>query len=82
MSVPSHTITTETRGSLLLIGLNRPAKLNSFTGEMLRALGDAYTRYEGDAALRCAVVFAHGKDFTAGLDLADVAPRVAEGKAL
>ena len=76
------TITTEKRGTVMLIALNRPAKLNSFTAEMLGALGDAYTRYEEDDALRCAVVFAHGKDFTSGLDLADVAPRVARGEAL
>ncbi|MGH7296100.1 MAG: crotonase/enoyl-CoA hydratase family protein [Polyangiaceae bacterium] len=76
------TITTETRGHVLLVGFNRPAKLNSFTAEMLAALGEAYTRYEADEALRCAVVFAHGKDFTSGLDLANVAPRVAAGESL
>ena len=76
------TITTETRGHVLLVGFDRPAKLNAFNAEMLAALGDAYTRYEDDAALRCAVVFAHGKDFTAGLDLANVAPRVAAGEPL
>ena len=78
----SDTITTETRGHLLLIGFHRPEKLNAFNAEMLRALGDAYTRYEEDPALRCAVVFAHGKHFTAGLDLANVAPLVAGGQAL
>jgi enoyl-CoA hydratase/carnithine racemase len=75
-------ITTEVRGHVLLVGFHRPQKLNAFTIPMLRALGDAYTRYEGDAALRCMVVFAHGKDFTAGLDLASVAPSVAAGEAL
>jgi enoyl-CoA hydratase/carnithine racemase len=75
-------ISTETRGQVLLIGFNRPAKLNAFDAPMLRALGDAYTRYEADEALRCAVVFAHGKDFTAGLDLASVAPSVASGQPL
>jgi enoyl-CoA hydratase len=76
------TVTTETRGPVALIGLNRPHKLNSFTAEMLRALGDAYTRYDDDDSLRCAVLFAHGKDFTAGLDLGDVAPIVESGKPL
>ncbi len=86
MAVTSPTeapsITTEARGHVLLIGLNRPAKLNSFTARMLEAFGEAYTRYEEDEALRCAVVFAHGKDFTAGLDLADVGPLVAKGQSL
>jgi enoyl-CoA hydratase/carnithine racemase len=76
------TVTTETRGHVSLIGLNRPQKLNSFTVEMLRALGDAYTRYDEDDSLRCAVLFAHGKDFTAGLDLANVAPIVESGEPL
>jgi enoyl-CoA hydratase len=76
------TITTETRGHLLLIGLNRPQKLNSFTPEMLGELAEAYTRYEADDELRCAVLFAHGKDFTAGLDLAKVGPAIAHGGAL
>ena len=82
MTDETSTITTETRGHVLLIGLDRPAKLNAFTRQLLVAFGDAYTRYEDDPALRCAVVFAHGKDFTAGLDLADVAPRVAAGEPL
>jgi enoyl-CoA hydratase/carnithine racemase len=83
MSNPGNpTITIETRGLVRLIGLNRPHKLNSFTAEMLRALGDAYTAYEEDDGARCAVVFGHGKDFTAGLDLADVAPIVESGKPL
>ena len=82
MTDETSTITTETRGHVLLIGFNRPTKLNAFTAEMLAGLGHAYTRYEDDPALRCAVVFAHGKDFTAGLDLANVAPRVAAGEPL
>jgi enoyl-CoA hydratase len=76
------TVTMETRGHVALIGLNRPHKLNSFTLEMLRALGEAYTRYDEDDSLRCAVLFAHGKDFTAGLDLADVAPVIDSGQPL
>jgi enoyl-CoA hydratase/carnithine racemase len=75
-------ITTETRGHVLLVGFNRPEKLNAFNADMLRALGEAYTAYEGDDGLRCAVIFAHGKHFTAGLDLASVAPIVASGEAL
>jgi enoyl-CoA hydratase len=79
MTDPSTTITTEIRGHVLLIGLNRPQKLNAFNEEMLRALSRAYTRYEADDALRCAVLFAAGKDFTAGLDLASVMPGIEAG---
>jgi enoyl-CoA hydratase/carnithine racemase len=80
--VEATTISTEVRGHVFLVGFDRPQKLNAFDAAMLRALGDAYTRYEEDASLRCAVVFAHGKDFTAGLDLANVSARVASGEPL
>ena len=78
----SPTIATETRGHVFLIGLNRPQKLNAFNEEMLHALAGAYTHYEADDALRCAVLFANGKDFTAGLDLASVMPGIEAGGTL
>jgi enoyl-CoA hydratase len=75
----SSPIATEARGHVFLIGLNRPQKLNAFNEEMLHALSSAYTRYDADDTLRCAVLFAHGKDFTAGLDLASVMPGIEAG---
>ncbi len=62
-------VTTEVRGRILLIGINRPAKLNGFTPQMMNMLVDAYTRLDGDDDLWCGVLFAHGDHFTAGLDL-------------
>ncbi|WP_394837321.1 crotonase/enoyl-CoA hydratase family protein [Pendulispora rubella] len=73
-------ITTEKRGHVLLIGLDRPKKMNAFDVDMLRQLGDAFGVLEEDPELRVGVVFAHGDHFTAGLDLANVAPHVTEGK--
>ncbi len=73
-------ITTETRGHLFLIGLNRPRKMNAFDAEMLRALSRAFELLEADDELRCGVIFANGDHFTGGLDLADVAPLMMEGK--
>jgi enoyl-CoA hydratase len=67
-------ITTELRDGLFLIGIDRPAKLNGFTPVMLRGMAQAYTRYEHESEARCAVVFAEGANFTAGLDLPKVAP--------
>jgi enoyl-CoA hydratase len=67
-------ITTELRDGLFLIGIDRPAKLNGFTPVMLRGMAQAYTRYEHEPDARCAVVFAEGANFTAGLDLPKVAP--------
>ena len=71
-------ISVEQRGHILLIGLNRPAKRNAFDIQMLDELADAYTKLENSDDLRCGVLFAHGEMFTAGLDLANVAPKVAE----
>src|SRR5882672_3682185 len=67
-------ITTAQRDGLFLIGIDRPAKLNGFTPVMLRGLAQAYTAFEREPRARCAVVFAEGPHFTAGLDLPKVAP--------
>lgn len=73
-------ISQEVQGSVLLLGLNRPDKKNAFDVEMLRGLSDALTRLDTDPALRVGVVYAHGPDFTAGLDLGEVAPHLAQGQ--
>ncbi len=75
-------ITREVRGAVLAIGLSRPEKLNAFDLTALRELAQALTDYEDDPELRCAVLFGHGKSFTAGLDLTEVGPQVASGAPL
>lgn len=75
-------VTTELRGHVLLMGLNRPAKRNAFDEVMLNTLAEAYGRLEDDPQAWVGVLFAHGDHFTAGLDLARVAGRIAEGKPL
>src|SRR5271169_4460299 len=75
-------ITREVRGHLLLIGFNRAAKKNAFDLSMLAGLAEAFTELDRSPDLRCGVVFAHGADFTAGLDLGNVAPAIAQGKGL
>lgn len=82
MEAEQAAITTEARDHLFLIGLNRPEKRNAFSLEMLQQLSEAYTRYEEDPSLWCAVLFAHGEHFTGGLDLAEVGPAVASGRPL
>ena len=67
-------VTGELRDGLFLIGIDRPAKLNGFTPVMLRGLARAYSAFEREPEARCAVVFAQGPHFTAGLDLPKVAP--------
>jgi len=75
-------IVTEKRGHLLLVGVNRPEKMNAFDVEMLEAFAHAFGEMERDDDVRCGVVHASGEHFTAGLDLANVAPRVMDGKML
>lgn len=62
-------IVTERRGRVFLIKIDRPKKYNGFTPDMLRALAEAYSAYEKDAELWCAVLHAEGEHFTAGLQL-------------
>ncbi len=73
-------LTVEEQGHILLMGLNRPAKLNAFDVSMYLDLARAYGRLHSDPALRCGLLFAHGRHFTAGLDLAEWAPYFAEGR--
>ena len=70
------TVTTERRGHVLLIGFNRPDKLNAFTPEMLRDLAEAYGELAEDRDLRVGVVYATGRYFTAGLDMPSIAKQM------
>ncbi|AAT88597.1 enoyl-CoA hydratase [Leifsonia xyli subsp. xyli] len=72
-------ILTERRGHILLIGFNRPEKRNAADFELLTALAEAYGELEWNPELRVGVVHAIGDHFTAGLDLADLGPRIGSG---
>jgi enoyl-CoA hydratase/carnithine racemase len=69
-------ITVDRDGQVLLIGFNRPAKRNAADLQLLHELALAYGELERDPSLRVGFVYAHGDHFTAGLDLADVGPRI------
>lgn len=74
-----NTIQVSIAGPVARVVLNRPDKLNAFTGEMhgeLREVLDAVQAGEGEhAGVRVLVLAAQGKGFCAGQDLAD--PEVA-----
>ena len=78
--IKEGTISREMHGHVFLIGVHRSSKMNAFTWDMLVDLSKAFGEYDQDANLRCAVVFAAGDHFTAGLDLGDVAPHIAKGE--
>ena len=66
---PEGRIVTHADGHVLTIALDRPKKLNGFSPEMILQLAQAYTAYEEDESLWCAVLCAEGPNFTAGLQL-------------
>ncbi len=67
-------ITYELKGNVALIGLNRPEKRNALSEELIAHLREAVVRAgeEADAGL----LFGHGPNFSAGLDLAEYAKRI------
>lgn len=77
---PEGRITTETRGHIFLIGLDRVAKYNGLTPKMFEELCAAYSEFHTNDALRVGVLFAHGPHFTAGLDLPKFREEMKDGK--
>jgi len=73
-------ITTGRDGDIFLIGFDRAKKLNGFSLRMYRELVAAFTEMEKDDAVRVGLVFAHGANFTAGLQLDQFAPLMARGE--
>ncbi|MEH6519337.1 MAG: crotonase/enoyl-CoA hydratase family protein [Halioglobus sp.] len=69
MSNAEGSISTEVRGHIMLIGLNRPEKYNGYTPTMAKQLVAALTQLDEDTDLWVGVIFGHGDHFTAGLDL-------------
>lgn len=72
-------VSREVQDQIMLIGLDRVEKRNAFDSHMIQDLSLALTEYEHDPELRCAVIFAHGDHFTAGLDLVELQPKLSEG---
>ena len=72
MTTINDRITYEIQGYICLIGFNRADKRNAFDSHMIAQLSAALTRYDNDDNLRCALIFAHGEHFTAGLDLMEL----------
>ena len=77
---PDGRITLAVDGAIWLIGIDRPAKYNGFTPKMLREYSEIITRYDADDSAFCAVVYAEGPHFTAGLDLPKLAEVWARGE--
>jgi enoyl-CoA hydratase/carnithine racemase len=62
-------IITEISDNILTITLNRPEKLNAFTGTMMTEMIDAFQAANKDDNVRCIIVTGAGRAFCAGADL-------------
>lgn len=62
-------IAYEVDEGVLTITLDRPEKLNAFTGRMMHELLDALDRADADDAVRAVIVTGRGRAFCAGADL-------------
>lgn len=62
-------IKVETDDHVLLVGFNRPDKMNAFDPEMYMQLAKALGKLNNDHELRCGLIYAEGENFTSGLDM-------------
>lgn len=62
-------ITTDVADGILTITLDRPDKLNAFTGRMMNELIEAFDRADEDDEVRVVIVTGAGRGFCAGADL-------------
>jgi enoyl-CoA hydratase/carnithine racemase len=65
-------VTTEDRGHLRHVVLNRPEKRNAMNQELLRALATALREAETDDSVHCVVLRGEGNVFSAGVDLGEL----------
>jgi enoyl-CoA hydratase/carnithine racemase len=63
-------IRTDLADRILTITLNRPDRLNAWTGQMASELHEAFDRADSDDEVRVVVVTGEGRGFCAGADLA------------
>lgn len=73
-------ITYQLEGAVALIGLNRPDKRNALSLAVVQSLADAVNRAASEAS--AGVIFGHGPVFSAGLDLAQLAERLANKESM
>jgi len=66
----------EVADGVLQITLNRPDRLNAFTGTMGRELIEAFDRADADDDVRAVIVTGEGRGFCAGADLGAAARRL------
>lgn len=71
-------VTVDRDGHVLLIGVDRRDKRNAWNLAVIDEVAAAYEHLSTDDEVRVGVLYGHGDHFSAGLDLAEVAPAVTE----
>lgn len=66
------TVTTEDRGPVRHVVLNRPEKRNAMSQELLKELGAALRAAADSASVQCVVLRGEGPVFSAGVDLGEL----------
>jgi enoyl-CoA hydratase/carnithine racemase len=75
-------VTTEDRGAVRHVVLNRPEKRNAMNQELLRELGSALRAAAAEDAVHCVVLRGEGPVFSAGVDLGELASFAGEPSVL
>ena len=75
----SHYLTTELKGGVMTVTLNRPDVFNSFNQEMGRAFQSALDDAATNPDVRCVVITGEGRAFCAGQDLKEVTSEASPG---
>jgi enoyl-CoA hydratase/carnithine racemase len=73
-----ETITYSVEDRIALIGLNRAAKRNAISRAMNRELSEAFEAASSEASV--GIIFSHGDDFCAGLDLVEAGKLIKAGE--
>jgi len=63
----------EQDGPILILTMNRPARRNALSGQMLARMADAWKQIDQDASIRVAILTGAGGTFCAGADLKEMA---------
>jgi (methylthio)acryloyl-CoA hydratase len=66
-------ITIEVKGNILIVKLNRPEKRNAINDATILAIENAFSHIP--KGVKCAIIHAEGKHFSAGLDLSELKER-------
>jgi enoyl-CoA hydratase len=70
--VAYENITTETKGRVGIIRLNRPKALNALCADLVRELGQALDTYDTDPNIGCLILTGSDKAFAAGADIKEM----------